>query len=135
LGSLIDSSIFVAVERGDDALGRELASRGTAGGGYAISAITAAELLHGVHRATTPAQEQSRSVIVEHFLATIPILPFDLIVARYHARVDAGLQSRGIKIGRHDLAIAATALAHGLGVVTRDKRSFHQVAGLTVDYW
>jgi tRNA(fMet)-specific endonuclease VapC len=134
LGSLIDSSVFVAVERGDNALGTALAPVDPSQG-YAISAITASELLHGVHRASTPAQYRTRSEIVEHFLSTLPVLPFDLLVARLHARVDASLKAAGITIGRHDLAIAATALCHGLDVVTRDRRSFHQVPGLTVEYW
>jgi len=35
-------------------------------------------------------------------------------------------------IGAHDLWIAATALAHGLGVATRNSAHFNRVAGLRV---
>jgi len=39
---------------------------------------------------------------------------------------------RGQPIGAHDLWIAATALAHGLGVATRNSAHFGRVAGLRV---
>ena len=68
-------------------------------------------------------------------MARLPVLPFDLTVARYHAALWAALAEKGALIGAHDLLIAATALAHGHSVATRDQRSFHRVPGLTVHLW
>lgn len=39
------------------------------------------------------------------------------------------------KIGRADLLIAATALAHGATLVTRNLKHFRQVPGLKVENW
>jgi len=39
---------------------------------------------------------------------------------------------RGEVIGAHDLWIAATALANGLGVATRNAEEFERVGGLRV---
>jgi tRNA(fMet)-specific endonuclease VapC len=52
--------------------------------------------------------------------------------ARVHADVWATLERTGDVPGAHDLWIAATALAHGLGVATRNARDFTRVPGLRV---
>jgi predicted nucleic acid-binding protein len=43
--------------------------------------------------------------------------------------------SSGNKLPIEDLMTAATALAHGHGVATRDKKSFPRVPGLKVEEW
>jgi tRNA(fMet)-specific endonuclease VapC len=53
-------------------------------------------------------------------------------VARVHAEVWAELEQDGESVGAHDLWIAATALAHGFGVATRNRRDFERIAGLRV---
>jgi predicted nucleic acid-binding protein len=133
MATLIDSSVLIAAERGKLDLPARLAEHATEE--FAIAAITAAELLHGVHRAGTAAQRARREVSVERLLATLPTLPYDLVVARVHARVWAELAARGVNIGAHDLIIGATALAAGYGVVTRDVRSFPKIPGLSVTRW
>jgi tRNA(fMet)-specific endonuclease VapC len=55
-----------------------------------------------------------------------------LDVARVHAQAWADLDAGGSVIGPHDLWIAATALTHGLGVVTRKAQEFARVPGLRV---
>jgi tRNA(fMet)-specific endonuclease VapC len=100
-----------------------------------VAAITASELLHGVHRAALPAQRVRREGFVEKLLGAIPVIPFDLLVARLHARLWAELAARGESVGQHDLLIAATALAHGHRVASLDQRSFPKIPGLTVLGW
>jgi predicted nucleic acid-binding protein len=53
-------------------------------------------------------------------------------VARVHADIWSELANRGQAVGAHDLWIAATALAHGLGVATRNSTQFDRIAGLRV---
>jgi tRNA(fMet)-specific endonuclease VapC len=125
---LIDSSVLIAAERGDLDFGSLLAQ--PRGEEVAIAAITAAELLHGVFRAGAPARRARREAFVERLLELLPVLPFDLTVARIHARVWASLATRGVTLGTHDLLIGATALAHAASVATRDARSFARIPGL-----
>jgi tRNA(fMet)-specific endonuclease VapC len=40
-----------------------------------------------------------------------------------------------IKVGTHDLRIAAIAVIHGATLVTRNKRDFDQIPGLTLAVW
>jgi predicted nucleic acid-binding protein len=98
----------------------------------AISAVTASELLVGVHRARTDEQRVRRSFTVEEILGSFPIVPFDVSAARIHARLAADLITRGQLIGAHDLLIAATALANGYGILTANSRDFRRIPGLTV---
>jgi tRNA(fMet)-specific endonuclease VapC len=133
MGALIDSSILIDAARGLLDLERLLSQ--SAEMELAISAVTASELLHGVHRASKKSQKARREAFVERLLEVWPVLPFDLTAARMYARLWAGLAAKGVSIGAHDLMIAATALANGLALVTRDKRSFPKVPGLRVLHW
>jgi tRNA(fMet)-specific endonuclease VapC len=125
---LIDIDMLVDLERGvanpavEQAIGTE---------DRAISVITVSELLHGVHRADG-AQRTRRTAFVEHLLAELQAIPITETVARVHADVWARLAERGQVIGAHDLWIAATALAHGLGIATGNAEEFERVPGLRV---
>ena len=130
MGTLIDSSVLVAAERRTLELDHALGAHAEEPVGMA--SITASELLHGVHRAATTAQRQRREAFVERLLAVLPVFPFDFVTARIHASLWAGLASKGASVGSHDLLIAATAIALGYRVATRDQRSFGRIPGLEV---
>ena len=132
MGALIDSSIFIAAEKGDCDLWGRLQER--PGEEVALAAVSASELLHGVHRAGA-AQRGKREAFVENILATIAVLPFDIRAARVHSRLWADLAARGTPVGERDLLIAATAVAFGHRVLTRDQRSFPKIPGLDVELW
>jgi len=125
---VIDASVLVGAGRG--ALDLEAAAATLDEEDVAIAAITAAELLHGVHRAPSPAARGKREAFVERILAVIPVLPFDAVVARAHARLLAQVTAAGLAVGAHDLAIASTAIAHGRRVITRDERTLVRITGL-----
>ena len=133
MGTLIDSSVLIASERGLLDLDAELAAR--AEEHFAISAITASELLHGLYRTKTASQRSRREAFLDGLLSRLPVIPFDLVAARIHARVWAQLAAKGVNIGPHDLLIAATALATDFVVATRDERSFPRIPGLSVTRW
>lgn len=123
---LIDTDMLVDLERGvanpevEDTIGGE---------DRAISVITVSELLHGVHRASG-AQCTRRRAFVEHLLAELRAIEISERVARVHADVWAQMAAQGRVIGAHDLWIAATALAHGLGLATGNADEFRRVPGL-----
>lgn len=92
-----------------------------------LSAITIAEIEAGIARAvrieaTTKAQKLRRWLsAVEHFYAG-RILPFGIEEARHAGGIlDRG---RAHDPGFEDIAIAATASAHGLTVLTANERHF-----------
>lgn len=124
---LIDTTVLIDAERRgkalDDVIGDQ--ERG-------ISAITASELLHGVHRAEMGAIRTRRSAFVEHVISAMEPLPITTAIARAHAEIWAELENDGDLIGAHDLWIAATALSHGMDVATANTRDFGRVPGLNV---
>lgn len=130
MGFLIDSSVLIALER--ESLSLRGLQAALSGETFALSAITASELLHGVHRAVDPEIRTKRSRFVEHLLGGMPVIPFGLESARVHALLWAALQSQGQMIGAHDLLIAATARAIDFGVVTLNDREFRRIPELTV---
>jgi tRNA(fMet)-specific endonuclease VapC len=140
MGTLLDTTVFIELERAirrlpapdamDEASGRleeQLGSTEEVG----IAAITASELLHGVHRAT-PEHRARREAFVEGVLAAFPPLRFDLLVARVHARLWAGLASSGADVGAHDRLVAATAIAAGWRVGTANLKHFERIPGVDV---
>ena len=98
----------------------------------ALWAITASELLVGVHRTTPIERRRRREAYVEAVLEELVVVPFDLVVARVHARLLARLLDAGQAIGVNDLQIAATALAHGYDLLTLNLRDFERVPGIVV---
>jgi tRNA(fMet)-specific endonuclease VapC len=133
MGVLIDSSIFIAAERGRLALAERI--RGHEREPIAISAITASELLHGVHRAGDPRRQARRAQFVEAILARLPVVEFGLEAARTHAQLWAELVARGQAVGAHDLIIGATAIAMDFQVATANARDFGRIPGLRVQVW
>ena len=140
MGTILDTTVFIALERavrdlpGTRAM-TEVAQRLEAQLGehedVGIAAITASEMLHGVHRATEEHRGR-REAFVESVLAAFPTLSFDLLVARVHARLWAGLVSSGAEIGAHDRLVAATAMSTGWRVGTANIRHFDRIPGLDV---
>jgi tRNA(fMet)-specific endonuclease VapC len=130
MGFLIDSSVLIAGERQRIDLPGLMQRYGAEP--MAISAITASELLHGVHRAQNTQRAEQRRAFVEYLLSILQVAPFDLEAARQHAAIWAALQTSGPLIGAHDLLIAATALSLGYGVITLNTNEFSRVPGLHV---
>ena len=128
MGLLIDTSVLIALERSGGALSDRLGK--LADEFPTIAAITASELLHGVHRANNAMRRQKRERFVETILDLVVVLPFDLATARIHSRLWADLQAQGQMIGGHDQLIAATALRHDLTLLTYNEREFRRVDGL-----
>jgi predicted nucleic acid-binding protein len=119
---LIDTSVVIDLEQIDPAdLPLEIA----------ISAITLAELAAGPHATADPAERARRQDRLQRAEATFEPLPVDTEVARAYGRVYAAVAAAGRKArGRRavDLLIAATAVALGLPLYTRNPDDF---AGLS----
>jgi tRNA(fMet)-specific endonuclease VapC len=130
MAQLIDTSVFIDLERRGGSL-EHLAGEAP-DEAVTLASITASELLIGVHRADSVERRKKREAFVEGLLDLIPVVPFDLEVARTHAEITAALARSGGRIGAHDLIIAATALTHDYSVLTGNLREFGRVPGLRV---
>lgn len=129
MGLIFDSSVFIARERRRfDLEGFLRANR--LENTVAIAALTVSELLHGWEREEDLKKKEQRQIHIQDVLATYSIAPFGLPEARIHARIWAGLATKGELIGPHDMIIAATALSIGFEMVTLNAREFSRVPGL-----
>ncbi len=129
MGLLIDTDVWVLAEKSGAAPNF---ARWAAYEGAYLSSVSASELLVGVERANTAKRRALRSAFVEHLLASIPVLEFSFPVARTHARMIAALP-KNQTAGAHDALIAATAIHHGFGLLTRNVVDFKIFAGLKLE--
>lgn len=140
MGTIVDTTFFVSLERAKQS--REMARSGISIGERllevlgaddeaAIAAISASELLHGVHRASAE-HHARREAFVETILSAIPVVAFDLLAARAHARLWSDLAAQGRDVGSHDRLVAATAISIGWRVATANVRHFERIRGLEV---
>jgi len=121
MGTLLDTSILIDIERGRGAIPTTDET--------AIAAITASELLQSVLRADR-AHRTVRESFVEGILAMLPTIPFSLQVARVHARIWADLAAARLTVDAADLEVAATTIALGWELATLNRRDFVRIAGL-----
>ena len=121
---LIDTSVVIDLESIDPLdLPREVA----------VSAVTMAELAAGPHATSDPAERARRQERLQRAEATFDPLPFDAAAARAYGRLWAAVRAAGRKArgGRAvDLLIAATAVAAGLPLYTRNPGDFASLSDL-----
>jgi predicted nucleic acid-binding protein len=99
----------------------------------AISAVTLAELAAGPHATSDAAERARRQDRLQRAEATFEPLPVDASVARAYGRIYAAIVASGRKArGRRavDVLIAATALAAGLPLYTRNPGDFNGLSDL-----
>ena len=97
----------------------------------AVAAITIAELGVGVDIATGK-RRQARKAFLDDIIETLPVISYDIDIARAHTQLLVAVRKAGRPRGAHDLIIAATALATGRVVVTSDRPGFDDLPGVPV---
>ncbi len=101
-------------------------------GGLNVSVITVGELLTWAWRAHAPT---NRLKGVQDMLKGAAVLDVTLSIAERFGEIRAGLLDNGITVGEMDLLNGATALVHGLTMVTHNTRDYSDIPGLTLDDW
>jgi predicted nucleic acid-binding protein len=96
-----------------------------------ISIVTYMEAFQGTLRDIDPVQSTAR---LDEFVLFTPILHFDEAVAKRCARIRESVRGGRVRANRraHDLMIAATAIEHGLTLVTRNVDDFSDIPGLVI---
>jgi len=113
---LLDTNILIGVLNGTlDP--RRIARRGI----VVLSAVTVMEIyaLAGMSDI-----EQHR---IDSALAMVEVMPVDVVVAKR-----AGMLARTRPRRKSDLLIAATAIVHGLPMITKNIRDFREIPGLAL---
>lgn len=127
---LLDTTTCIHfLNEGDPKLSARIQRAGPSG--LAVSAATAAELFFGAARSARVEENRER---VRALLSEVTVLPFERECAELFGRIKAELLSVGRPIPDFDIAIAATAFAHRMTLVARD-RHFREVEGLKHEDW
>lgn len=128
---LLDTNICIFIIKNRPPIVRERFAR-LQPGQLGLSAVTEAELLHGAHKS---GRVEHNLAAISDFVTRLVVVPFDSRVTDTYGQIRAILEQRGQPIGPLDFQIAATALAHGVVLVTNNVREFQRVPGLTVEDW
>jgi predicted nucleic acid-binding protein len=114
--ALLDTSVVIALARGEI----DAARLAEPPNEVIVSAVTIAGLHHGVLVAD-PSVLAQRLHTLRFVEESCAVLPIDTHVAVHYGRIAADARRlRGRRIGLGDGLIAATAVAHGLPLYTRD---------------
>jgi tRNA(fMet)-specific endonuclease VapC len=97
------------------------------------SVVCVSELRYGAAR--HPRGEALWRRVTAEILGRLQILPIGWDEAVRAGDLLAVLERRGLPIGIEDLLISATALEHGMTVVTRNLKHFTRIEGLSVECW
>ena len=99
---------------------------------FAISIVTAAELLFVVAKSRSTAKNARKVALFRADVATVSL---DERTIEMYAAIRSDLERRGVPIGPLDTFIAAHALSLDVTLVTSNLREFRRVRGLRCEAW
>jgi predicted nucleic acid-binding protein len=134
LGLILDSSVIIAAERKRQTIEELLSFIGQRFGEIeiAISAVTVAELVHGVARASTPEVRAARRAFIDELKKHVPVHPITDSTAEIAGQISGEQAAKGITLPADDLLIGASAIEQGYAVATLNIRHFQNIPGLQV---
>lgn len=126
---LVDSDILIALREGQP--GAQTLIERLAPDGLAISIVTYMEAYQGTLR--SPDQVRAQSALAA-FLDDVPVVPFSLSAARRCAvlREDMARHGKRVRSRALDLITASIALEHGYTLVTRNRKDYEDIPGLSL---
>lgn len=129
--SLLDTDVLSAILRGDPKASATARDYLAEHGSFAFSIITRYEILRGLKAKDATAQIRTFDRLCD---ASVIVPLTDEIVVKA-ADIYAMLKQQGLPTGDADILIAASALIHGLAVVTNNEGHFQRIPGLQVANW
>ena len=99
-----------------------------------ICSIVRGEIRYGIERLPQGRRRQELEAKATKLFAILPCQPVPEAAGDHYATVKLTRERRGLALDENDLWIAATALALGAVLISRDS-DFQQIDGLTVNDW
>lgn len=126
---LLDTSICVFLFRDKFGIEKRLEEIGASR--CYISEVTIAELTYGAYKSNRAAYNLE---LIDRFVSRIHVIPF-IDSIDFYASEKNRLRVLGTPIEDFDLLIAASAVSHGLVLVTDNLKHFQNIRGLEVENW
>src|SRR5260370_1098951 len=134
LGLVLDSSIIIDAERKHQTVEELLQSIQQRFGEIEIvmSAVTVAELVHGIARANTAEIRDRRRAFINELKKHVPVHSVTDATAEIAGTVGGEEPAKGNTLPFDDLLIGASAIHLGYRVSTLNLRHFEKIPGLKV---
>lgn len=129
--TLLDTDTLSAVMRGTPPVLAKAHDYLAEHGSFTFSIITRYEILRGLKAKNAIVQLRA----FDRFCAGSQIVPLTDEAVVKASDIYAELRRRGEPIGDADVLIAASALVHGLAVVTNNEDHFKRISSLVVENW
>ena len=126
-GYLLDTNVLVSYIQDDPEVLRHI----SIAEGLYMSTVAIGELYYGAERSINVAKGLADVHELEQLFS---ILTVDLMIARTYGRLRNEQNKKGRSLPANDLWIAATALRHGLTLITRDQH-FTSIEKLSLEQW
>jgi predicted nucleic acid-binding protein len=130
---LLDTNAFSDLMRKRAKVEARLTSLGPADG-VGICSVVRGEILYGIRRLPDGHRREELLTQAAPLFGTLPCEPISAATADRYAEVKIARERGGLVLDENDLWIAATALALGAVLVTRDG-DFRHIDGLAVENW
>lgn len=129
--ALIDTNIVSAFMRGNPQVIRKTEEYLEKHDTLTISIITYYEILRGMKVLSN----ETKIKAFQEFMSSCNIEEIDLLIAEKAADIYDELRRTGKLVEDADILIAATAMKHGMVVVTDNTEHFKRIRGLKVENW
>lgn len=126
---LLDTCICVFLFRDKFGIGERLEQIGASQ--CYVSEVTIAELTYGAYKSN---RTDYNLDLIDRFVSRIHVVPF-IDAIDFYAQEKNRLRTLGTPIEDFDLLIAASAVSHGLVLVTDNLKHFQNIADLKVENW
>ena len=123
---VLDTNIVIAFFAQEDLLVERLTQAN-----FVVPAVVLGELYVGALRSQRIEQNLQR---IDAVIPATVVLPCDATTARTYAELKRVLLAKGRPLPENDIWIAASAVQHGLTLVSRDAH-FREVDGLSLEAW
>lgn len=134
LGLILDSSVIIEAERKHQTVEDLLTAIRQRFGEVeiAMSAVTVAELVHGVERANTSEVRQRRRAFIDELKKHVPVQPVTEETGELAGTISGRQAMKGTTLPIDDLLIAASAMEQDYALATLNRRHFDKIPSLNV---
>ena len=126
---LLDTCVCISMFRNEGQVRETLRRVGTQN--CYISEITVAELYFELAKSADKKRKQEDTREVQHLFRVIPAYSF----FKEYGEIRHSLEHAGQRVDQFDLLIGATALHHGMTLVTSNLKHFLRIPGIEVEDW
>jgi predicted nucleic acid-binding protein len=127
----LDTDLLVAILRGD-AEAEEKMRQLDEDGRNATTSINAFEIFYGAYKS------KKRMTNIEgskRLLSRLDVLSLNVEAAEKAGNFFSDLELEGLRVGFRDVLVAASSLENHLALVTRNKKHYSRIVGLSVESW